>query len=162
MNNSTFTFSGTSTDNYGVTSTVYTLKKGSEEIASGSATAPSVWSFTLSFTDLSTWGNGNEGVLTVVSTDEVGRTAEKNYKIIIDSVGPSFLSNMFKASYTYNGAPVYKDTAFFVGGGKYSESTFTNKTSIPVAGYFEEKGSGMGSALLEALSLSAREAQDEE
>lgn len=143
VNNSTFTFSGTSTDNYGVTSTVYTLKKGSEEIASGSATAPSVWSFTLSFTDLSTWGNGNEGVLTVVSTDEVGRTAEKNYKIIIDSVGPSFLSNMFKASYTYNGAPVYKDSAFFVGGGKYSESTFTNKTSIPVAGYFEEKGSGM-------------------
>ncbi len=148
VNNKSFAFTGTSSDNYGIRTTSYELKKGASRITGDEKTlvgtrTSDAWTWSVDFSDAAVWPDKTEGTLTVTTTDLVGRTDSVDYNIIVDSTGPEILSNIFTADYTYQHNPVQKDHMFYVGNGQYSESSFTNQSSFPVSGYLKETGSGM-------------------
>ena len=137
-----FTLSGTVLDNYAIGITNFSLKKNGTEIASDSTTpGDPTFSFTV---NTSAWNDKETGSVTVKAVDAAGNVSvEKSFDLIVDDTAPSLLSNVFKAGYKYKNVDVKKDKVFFVGGGKYSESSFANKTSLSVSGYYDEAGSGI-------------------
>ncbi len=138
-----FTLSGVSMDNYALSSTSYTLKKGTTDVGSGSS-ADSSWSFSL---DLSDWNDKETGQIVVTSVDAAGTSTSEaayTYNLVVDDVSPELLTNEYKVAYQYKGEDVLKDQFFFVGG-KYSESSFANATALSVSGYYKEDGSGIKS-----------------
>lgn len=138
-----FTLSGVSMDNYALSSTSYTLKKGTTNVGSGSSTDSS-WSFSL---DLSDWNDKETGQIVVTSVDAAGTSTSEaayTYNLVVDDVSPELLTNEYKVAYQYKGEDVLKDQFFFVGG-KYSESSFANATALSVSGYYKEDGSGIKS-----------------
>ncbi len=136
-----YVLTGTSTDNNEVKSTVAVLtKEGGSPVTLTNSGNDKKWEFPI---DFSSYTDTSSATLVVTTTDKAGNTDEKNLTVKVDTASPELLKNEFKANYTYKGQPVYKDHMFRIGGGQYSESSFTNKTSLPVVGYYKEAGSGI-------------------
>ena len=149
VGDTTVTLRGTSTDDKGIASTQIELKKGSSvifnppaQVAAQNAVSDT-WSFSLDFTDEEKWGDNDEGSLKVTVYDKAGRNYEETYTIKVDKGKPVMLHNPYLADYKYQNNDVKKDRMLSVGGGKYSDSSFTNKTSLEISGFYEDAGSGI-------------------
>ncbi len=140
-----FTISGVTNDDYKIGKTSCVLKKGDEIVAGPFETsgADVTWSFTLNMKNSSVWPDKTEGIIEITTFDAAGNKGFETFNLEIDNTKPSILSHVFTANYKYGTEDVKKDQVFFVGGGKYSESSFSKSTSLPVSGYYKEEGSGI-------------------
>ncbi len=154
-----FEISGMTNDDYKIGRTTYKLKLGDVEKADGvTLDASATWSFTIDLSNTAVWTNGTVGVIEITAYDAAGNSYTQNCNVEIDTEKPGLLSNEFKVNYKYKGEDVYKDQVFFVGGGKYSESSFARNTSLPVSGYYSERGSGIKEIYYLVKSVNATDA----
>ncbi len=146
VGNRSVTLSGSSSDDKGLASTTIVLKKGTNVVGTPVVLNPQAnavsdnWSHDFDFTS---WADNDVGTFEVTVLDTAGRKHTDTYTINVDKTGPVMLHNIYPANYTYQGNTVYKDRMFYMGAGQYSASSFTNKTSFDVSGYFKETGSGV-------------------
>ena len=157
----TFTLAGIATDNVGVDTV--TLSVGQTSYDMDSSSSVSQWSF--SGIDLSSLSSQTSAELTV--TDKAGNSTSKTITIKFDTVSPGSLHKFddnnkdiyFRIGSQDNNDitttsknPVWVDAWDKDVGGKYSQGTYGNSTSMKIRGYFSDSDSGLSTIYYKVYS----------